>query len=105
MNSFVTTLQLELNERIQAARMRPKRGDLSFSAGNALKESGDIEEALKFFELAAKAEPSNPKFLFALALAQRVSTMGYGIISGTDMMKYRCSDSQMRTLSSWLTSR
>jgi hypothetical protein len=52
--------------------MRPKRGDLAFSAGNALKDIGDIEEALKFFELALKAEPTNPKYLFSVALCQRV---------------------------------
>ena len=58
----------------QAAKMRPKRADLAFSAGNALKDAGELEEAVKFFEMALKADSNNPKYIFALALLLRVSS-------------------------------
>jgi tetratricopeptide (TPR) repeat protein len=57
---------------LQAAKMRPKKADYAFSAGNALRESEEFEEAEKFFEMAVKAEPNNPKYLFALAWIQSV---------------------------------
>ena len=52
--------------------MRPKRGDLAFSTGNALKEAGNVAEAAAFYEMALKADPHNPKYMFALALVNRV---------------------------------
>ena len=57
----------------KAAKMKPKRADLSFSAGNSLKDNGAHEEALKFFEHAHKTDPNNAKFLFAFVTEQRVS--------------------------------
>ena len=56
----------------QAAKMRPKRADLAFSTGNALKEQGNAAEAATFYEMALKADPHNPKYMFALALVNRV---------------------------------
>jgi hypothetical protein len=57
---------------MQAARMKPKKGDIAFSAADAMRKEGDLAGALEYYELALKAEPKHAKFLVAVALTRSV---------------------------------